>query len=72
MGASPAVVTLGDRMQLDSGYTPEAEWIGLTVGLNIRVRKGKSFLFFPDEKFNTRFTTENLENPGKCSAGYLF
>lgn len=66
------VVTLGDNMKLDSGYTSEAEWIGLTVGLNVRVRKGESFLFFPDEKFNTGFATENLENSGKCSAGYLF
>lgn len=47
------VVVLGDGKRLDLGYTSEAELTGLTVGLNIRVRKGESFSFFPDEKFNT-------------------
>lgn len=56
MGASPVVVTLGDSMKLDSGYTSETEWVGLTVGLNVKVRKGESFLFFPDEKFNIQKT----------------
>ena len=46
MGASPVVVTLGDSMKLDSGYTSETEGVGLTVGLNVKVRKGESFLFF--------------------------
>lgn len=45
MGASPVVVTLGDSMKLDSGYTSETEWVGLTVGLNVKVRKERVFCF---------------------------
>lgn len=62
MGASPVVVTLGDSMKLDSGYTSETEGVGLTVGLNVKVRKGESFLFFSDEKFNIQKTWKIQES----------
>lgn len=53
-GTLTRVLVLGaSKQQLDSGYTLEVELTGLSVGLNIRVRKRESVLFFPDEKFNT-------------------